>query len=115
MQEPNQELNEEDRSEFISKMNTLGNTSNAKEEVKKNSNAQKDNKNNQPRKTNHVEGTQNEKVHKSGRVNDDSHEKNETVLSARKKDGKWMYEVKWLDHVETTRVTFNKLSGGSRE
>ena len=114
MQEPNQELNEEDRSEFISKMNTLGNTSNAKEEVKKNSNAQKDKKNNQPRKTNHVEGTQNEKVHKSGRVNDDSHEI-EAVLSARKKDGKWMYEVKCLGHVGFTWVTFNKLSGGSRE
>ena len=114
MQEPNQELNEEGRSEFVSKMNTLGNTSNAKEEVKKNSNAQKDKKNNQPMKTNYVEGTQNEKVHKSGRVNDDSHEI-EAVLSARKKDRKWMYEVKCLGHVGFTWVTFNKLPGGSRK
>ena len=114
MQEPNQEINEEGKQDFLSKMNTLGNTSNAKEEVKENSNAQKDKKNNQPTKTNHVEGTKNEKVHKSGRVNDDSHEI-EAVLSTRKKDGKWMYEVKWLGHVETTWVTFKKLSGGSRE
>ena len=114
MQEPNQELNEEGRSEFVSKMNTLGNTSNAKEEVKKNSNAQKDKKNNQPMKTNHVEGIQNEKVHKSGRVNDDSHEI-EAVLSARKKDGKWMYEVKCLGHVGFTWGTFNKILEGFRE
>ena len=55
----------------------------------------------------------NEKVHKSGRVNDDSHEI-EAVLSARKNDGKWMYEVKCLGHIGFTWVTFNKLSGGSR-
>ena len=95
-------------------MNTLGNTSNANEEAKKNSNAQKDKKNNQPMKTNHVEVTQNEKIHKSGRVNGDSYEI-EAVLSARMEDRKWMYEVKWLGHVETTWVTLNNLSGGSRE
>ena len=44
MQEPNQELNEEGKPAFLAKMNTLGNISNAKEEVKKNSNAQKDKK-----------------------------------------------------------------------
>ena len=95
-------------------MNTLGNTSNAKEEVKKNSNAQKDKKNNQPMKTNHVEGTQNEKVHNLGHVNDDSYEI-EAVLSARKDDTKWMYDFNWLGHVETTWVTYKNLLGASRE
>ena len=35
VQEPNQELNEEGKSEFLSKINTPGNTSNAKEDVNK--------------------------------------------------------------------------------
>ena len=65
-------------------------------------------------KTNCLEGTQNEKVNKSCRVNDDSHEI-EAVLFARNKDGKWMYEVKWLGHDGFTWVTFNELSGGFRE
>ena len=114
MQEPNQELNEEGKPEFLAKMNTLGNMSNAKEEAKKNSNAQKDKKKDQPTKTNHVEGTQNEKVRKLECVNDDSYEI-EAVLFARKDDTKWMYEVKWLGHVETTWVTYKNLLGASCE
>ena len=113
VQERKQELNEEGKPEFLAKMNTLGNTSNTKEEVKKNSNAQKD-KRDQPTKTNHVEGTQNETVYKSGRVNDDSYEI-EAVLSPRKEYRKWMYEVKWLGHVETTWVTYKNLLGAARE
>ena len=105
MHERNQELDEKGKQEFLAKTKTLDNTSNANEEAKKNSNAQKDKKTYQPTKTIHVEGTPNEKVHTSGRVNDDSYEI-EAVLSARKKDGKWMYEVKWLGHVETTWVAY---------
>ena len=51
-----------------------------------------------------------EKVHESGRINEDSYEF-EAVLSARKEDRKWMYEVKWLGHVETTWVTYKNLLG----
>ena len=113
MQERNQELNKEGRQDFLAKLNTLGNMSNVKEKVRKNSNAQKEKKK-KPLKTNHVEGTHNEKVHKSARVNNDSC-KIEAVLSARKEDRKWMYEVKCLGHVETTWVTYKNLLGGYRE